>query len=154
MTIIGHVSRNIPIYKNTPYFDHKRIDHKDERGIYYGLKWQCIELVRRCYIHMYGVTFIHVMHACDIFELKHGSDIETGRKVPFTRVKNNGTSYPEKGDIIVWNQCDEFPVTGHTAIVMRVNKKTIKIAEQNGPTLNGTRLINIHDKNILGWIRI
>ncbi len=44
------------------------------QGIYTGLKYECVEFVRRWLIIVYGITFESVDHAKDIYNLNYFSN--------------------------------------------------------------------------------
>jgi hypothetical protein len=159
-TIIGYTLYNIPIYKHILYYYNKKIIHKGKPGtkyenIIYGIKYQCIELVRRFYIHVYNITFDDIDNAIDIFSLKNGINITTNKKIPFIHIYNNGLNIPHLGDIIIWKKT-KYIKYGHVAIVNKIiSNSIINIAEQCGKNKNiGLRNIYLHNSNIIGWIRI
>ena len=154
-TIIGYAPHHIPIYYNSPYFDTRRIRHYGPNGIYYGIKYQCVELVRRWYIEVLHLTFPYIDDASKMFDLKFATDLTTHKKIPFIHILNNGRAIPQEGDIILWKKEGIYADTGHTAIMIKVvHNTTILVAEQNGDTANGLRRINCHHNTILGWMRV
>ena len=79
-TIIGYAPYHIPIYKNSAFFEKNAILHIGKKGtkyagLVYGIKYQCVELVRRWLIHSRNVTFSAVDNATAIFKLKYANDI-------------------------------------------------------------------------------
>lgn len=151
--IKGYGPHNIPIYDN-PDIIYNNPYHFGRKGsiyecLFYGVKYECVEFIRRYYIHVYGVTFQEIDNASDLIKLTHGIDIITKKHIPFQISKT-----PQPGDIIVWKKEAPYEKTGHVAIVVDVlSKKRIRVVEQNGKTYNGWRTINI-DSRIIGFIRI
>lgn len=157
-TIIGYAPYNIPIYDNSKYML-VNIEHFGSKGtkyenIFYGIKYQCVEFVRRWYIHVYNLTFESIDNAIDIIKLKHAINIKTNMKMPFIYIQNTLHNTPIFGDIVVWKAINKYIVTGHVCIVTMVyNTSMIEIAEQNGESKTGKRIINIHNNDIIGWMR-
>lgn len=92
-------------------------------GIYTGIKWQCVEFVRRYLIIRHGITFSEVDHAFEIpnaqFRKLNGSHVQT-------------TSDLKVGSIIVWPKNYEYNFPdGHVAIVSAVSHSGINVVEQN-----------------------
>ena len=92
-------------------------------GIYTGIKWQCVEFVRRYLQVKHGVTF---------------SDVDSAFEIPnaqFTTLNGEPihmTNELKVGSIIVWpkNFEDKCP-DGHVAIVSSVTPSGITVVEQN-----------------------
>jgi len=92
-------------------------------GIYTGIKWQCVEFVRRYLQVKQGVTF---------------SDVDSAFEIPnaqFTTLNGKPihmTNELKVGSIIVWpkNFEDKCP-DGHVAIVSSVTSAGITVVEQN-----------------------
>ncbi len=142
-TIIGF-ALGIPIYSNksgavgnTPY----------------GIKYECVEFVRRWYAHVFEHTFEDIKNAVDIFTLRYSTSMKTNKAHPFVRFLNDGQELPEIGDILVWQG-----VPGHVAIVSHVSFSSVTVAEQNYSETGYYTLSVVNnqilDKNILGWMRL
>jgi len=92
-------------------------------GVYTGIKWQCVEFVRRYLQVKQGVTF---------------SDVDSAFEIPnaqFTTLNGKPihmTNELKVGSIIVWpkNFEDKCP-DGHVAIVSSVTSDGITVVEQN-----------------------
>jgi len=130
-------------------------------GYNLGLKYQCVEFVKRYYY----TYFNHKMpnsygHAKDFFnaQLKDGQ-MNSDRNL--LQYKNGSANGPQVHDIIVWdgNQWNPY---GHVAIVSAVYENAIEITQQNPGPSAPSRIqveINIHqgtytlnDPEILGWL--
>lgn len=130
-------------------------------GYNLGLKYQCVEFVKRYYYEHYQ----HKMpdsygHAKDFFN-KSISDGELNEKRGLIQYGNPSKSRPQEGDLIVFSPSvlNRF---GHVAIVSKVTGNDVEIIQQNpGPfgstreifNLNQTDKWEIDNKRILGWLR-
>lgn len=133
----------------------------DGRQLYTtGIKWECVEFVRRYLILRGGVTFDSVEHAYDMWNLTHfwklpanfptlaNSNVMVPVKIHHTLKQSYNLSGPKKGDILVWGPSELMP-NGHVAIAL---SPTVLI-EQNHPMSdsNGYRRFEITD-DLIGWI--
>lgn len=132
-------------------------------GYNIGMKYQCVEFVKRYYYEYYQ----HKMpdsygNAKDFFdhELADGQ-INTRRNL--LQFRNPGKERPIVGDLVVYapSLINRF---GHVAIISEVNTDHIKIIQQNpGPFAssrekyqlkkNNEGYWEIENKRILGWLR-
>jgi glutathionylspermidine amidase/synthetase len=92
-------------------------------GVYTGLKWQCVEFVRRYLQVKQGVTFSDVDSAFEIpnaqFTTLNGQTIQM-------------TNELKVGSIIVWPKgYEKTSQDGHVAIVSSVTPSGITVVEQN-----------------------
>lgn len=139
---------------------------KLNQAIFTGMKWQCVEFSRRWLIENRGITFAEVTYAYHIWDLQHGEDILTHRKIPLLRFKNaKSTTPPQIGDLLLYN--DDLAITGHVAVVVGIENDSILVAEQNyfNRAWEGRdyarRLLLIKHKNnyrvsdeaVIGWVR-
>ena len=133
------------------------------QGIYTGLKYECVEFVRRWLIIVYGITFESVDHAKDIYNLNYFSN-----KIPIKKCIN-GSDKISFGDLVIWTNQGEFKEHGHVAVVVKIKNNQVYIAEQNitNNTWNGKKysrklLFNNNilvdkeypDTKIIGWIQL
>jgi hypothetical protein len=131
-------------------------------GYNIGLKYQCVEFVKRYYYEY----FKHKMpnsygHAKDFYNSKFkDGQINTERNL--IQYKNGGKGIPQMHDLIVWKG-NEWNPYGHVAIVVKNNSnKSIEIIQQNpGPNAPSRITLNliysdsgytIDDDEILGWL--
>jgi len=100
-------------YKDANYYN----------GVYTGIKWQCVEFVRRYLIIKSGITFSDVDSA---FEIPHAK---------FTTLNGDPikmTNHLKVGSIIVWpSGYEKGSPHGHVAIVSFVTPFGITVVEQN-----------------------
>ncbi|MGF6906380.1 CHAP domain-containing protein [Fusobacterium sp. PH5-44] len=131
-------------------------------GYNLGLKYQCVEFVKRYYYEYYG----HKMpdsygHAKDFFDSK----IKDGEKNPkrnLIQYKNSSSSKPKVSDLIIFGPTISNRY-GHVAIISEVSENQIEIVQQNpGPYANSRvtyPLANVEGKwkiendRVLGWLR-
>ncbi|MCO1336658.1 CHAP domain-containing protein [Microbulbifer sp. OS29] len=146
------------------------VNHVEERntsadGYNIGLKYQCVEFVKRYYYERLG----HRMpdsygHAKDFFDgaVSHG---ELNSKRGLLQFRNAGTMPPGVGDLVVYRPTVTNPY-GHVAIVSRIDFKqgSLEIIQQNAGPFSSTRetypLIykpsgtwQVASNRILGWLR-
>lgn len=128
-------------------------------GYNLGLKWQCVEFVKRYYYLRYG----HRMpdpwgHAVDFFDMAL-SDNSHNRKRNLRQFKNPSKTKPKVDDIIVFGPESGNPF-GHVAIVSKVGPNYIEIVQQNVgeqsrytlplfDMVDSWRIANI---DVMGWL--
>jgi len=131
-------------------------------GYNVGLKYQCVEFVKRYYLEHYN----HKMpdsygHAKSFYDpdIKDG-DINKRRDL--TQFSNPGSTKPKVGDLIVMrpSRTNKF---GHVGIVSEVTDKDVEMIQQNGGTFASTRVRFglgrnegewwIENERVLGWLR-
>lgn len=144
------------------------VSHAGERnvaadGYNIGLKYQCVEFVKRYYYQFYK----HKMpdsygNAKDFFNGEL-SDSTLNLKRALIQFINPSKSKPQVGDLIIFNGHSGNPF-GHVAIVSKVNENHLEIIQQNpGPFassrvnlnfLNDNKKFKIEHDRILGWLRM
>ncbi|MCV9928469.1 CHAP domain-containing protein [Flavobacterium sp. LS1R49] len=127
-----------------------------------GLKYQCVEFVKRYYYE----HFNHKMpdsygHAKDFFDDKL-SDGQKNEKRDLTQYTNSSTSKPKVDDLLIYSGTI-FNRFGHVAIVSNVADNSIEIIQQNpGPFSKSREVFSLIEKEgkwtiannrILGWLR-
>lgn len=105
--------------------------------IYTGIKWQCVEFVRRYLIIKYQITFSDVVSAYQIpeatFTTLSGAPVQT-----FNELK--------VGSIVVWpKDFDGNSPHGHVAIVSSILESGINVIEQNYIDAKFPRFINANE---------
>lgn len=148
------------------YYNGKDFKNSDGRslstdGYNYGLKYQCIEFVKRYYHQVYGHKMPNTFgHAKDFFQ-KGLPDVafNKGRGLKqFTNVRNEK---PNVGDILVYDSYEGNPY-GHVAIICKVSEDDIEIIQQNMQTSSRKKIklvkfldiYTVADYNVLGWLGI
>jgi glutathionylspermidine amidase/synthetase len=104
------------------------------RNIFTGIKWECVEFIRRWLIIKHSITFQELDTAFNIFDLPYikFSNLISGEILSYIKYYNGsiGNLLPKIGSIIIWDKFGEHPY-GHCAIVVKLDKNYIYIAEQN-----------------------
>jgi surface antigen len=130
-------------------------------GYNIGLRYQCVEFVKRYYLEHFGHRFPDAYgHARDFFD-PHVADGKRNPARNLIQYRNPATNLPRKGDILVWGPSRWNPY-GHVAIVSKVQEGTVEYIQQNagpfGPTratvsaaMEGNRY-RLTDAGILGWL--
>lgn len=132
-------------------------------GYNIGMKYQCVEFVKRYYFEHYNHRMPDTYgNAKDFFnqQLEDGKHNTQRGLVQFT---NPSSSKPQVGDLVVMN-ATLLNKYGHVAIISEVSKNTIEIIQQNpGPYSNSRETFSLENKNgkwhiindrIMGWLRI
>lgn len=133
-----------------------------EDGYNLGLKYQCVEFVKRYYYE----HFNHKMpdsygHAKDFFN----PDLEDGAynaKRDLYQYTNSSSAKPQVDDLIVFGPT-LYNAYGHVAIISNVSDSQIEIIQQNpGPTGNSRAQLGLQkasgkwrvmSEKTLGWLR-
>jgi len=131
-------------------------------GYNLGIKYQCVEFVKRYYYKALN----HKMpdsygNAIDFFNPKL-EDGELNKQRALFQYKNGSFTKPRVNDIVIFNK-HLFNPYGHVAIVCDVTDKNITIIQQNAGAFSDMRevyevnQINKHfylKENVLGWLSI
>lgn len=152
--------QNVKSYEyviHKPYRKDKNYILISEIPIYTGIKWECVEYIRRFFIKNYLLTFKNVKNALDMTSLKYFYSIfDNSIKIPvyFIPYSRKNILSIRKNDIIIFS----YKNTGHVALVTKpLNKRNrIEIVEQNWEkeweSPNYSRMINVYDQTIIGWL--
>ncbi len=144
------------------------IDNVEERntspdGYNIGLKYQCVEFVKRYYYEFYK----HKMpdsygNAKDFFNASV-KDGELNKQRNLLQFRNPSSVKPEVGDLLIMDGHTGNPY-GHVAIVSTVYQDAIEIIQQNPGPFADSRAIFSFDKTdveykiknerVLGWLRM
>lgn len=145
----------VPIYYNRDTYNSMG-RHIAEDGYNYGMKWQCVEFVKRYYYdhlhHAMPDTYGHAKH----FFLRDISDGAVNISRNLRQFKNGGVYRPQVNDILVF----EGKHYGHVAIVSRVLRDQIEIVQQNVGVASRHKIKLYHSKGryyimnkaVLGWL--
>lgn len=132
-------------------------------GYNLGIKYQCVEYVKRYYWQHYQ----HKMpdsygNAKDFFQ-QDLADGELNAKRNLLQFKNGSKSKPEKGDLLIWGG-SLWNQYGHVAIVASVGEAELELVQQNaGPFGAARKQIELRQEDgkwtleeaaILGWLRM
>lgn len=135
--------------------------HKSKDGYNYGLKWQCVEFVKRYYYdHLKHKMPNAYGHAKDFYSpyLKDG---QINRERGLLQFSNKSKSKPKVNDIIIFKG-HTLNKYGHIAIIASVYENSIEIVQQNVGhqtratyhIYNTNGLWGIKNKRILGRLRM
>tara|TARA_R110002012_G_scaffold1863_1_gene8955 strand:+ start:511 stop:1197 length:687 start_codon:yes stop_codon:yes gene_type:complete len=119
---------NVPVYYNDGYASCGDRNWSSDGTYSYGLKWQCVEFVRRYYYEALN----HKMpnrwgNASDYFRLQTPSgEMNTERNLV---QYHNGDTKPKVNDILVWGAGTGG--YGHVAIITAVLSDGVKVIGQN-----------------------
>jgi surface antigen len=131
-------------------------------GYNLGLRYQCVEFVKRYYFERFG----HRMpdsygHAKDFYDAALPDGTLNQRRM-LLQFSNGGSSRPEAEDILVFSPSLLNPY-GHVAIVSAVTDGSIEIAQQNPGPFSPSREIlqvslsetsrRVDHPRVLGWLR-
>jgi hypothetical protein len=131
-------------------------------GYNIGIKYQCVEFVKRYYFEHFG----HKMpdprgNAKDFFDplIANG---EMNPRRGLVQYRNGSSDPPRTDDLLVFGP-SFFNPYGHVAIVAKVDKDSVEIIQQNsGPFANSRAIISLAQSNgswtldnsrVLGWLR-
>ena len=128
----------------------------------FGLKYQCVEFVKRYYYeHLDHQMPDAYGHAKDFF-IPNLTDGALNSQRALTQYRNPSQVQPQVNDLLVYAPT-LFNPYGHVAIVARVQTNAIEIIQQNpgrwGHSRQRYQLSQengqwlIHKKRILGWLR-
>lgn len=161
-------------HKNVVDHSFISIDRSDRLvKIFCGIKYQCVEYVRRWLILKFGISFQEIDNAYMLYTVENivFKNIYTNHIIHYTKCSNGSTNIPEKGTLIIWDKTDTYK-TGHVAIVSHVDDQYIYIGEQNWDdrrwneqysrkilmtrTYNSIILDDSNDYNlqIIGWLKL
>lgn len=132
-------------------------------GYNFGQGFQCVEFVKRYYYEKLEHRMPNTWgHAKDFFD----PTVSEGALNPargLLQFRNGGGAKPEVDDLIIFGP-SLFNSYGHVAIVSRVDRNQVEIAQQNpGPGGSSRVSLELDDKGngwrisnnrVLGWLRI
>ncbi|KAF2515214.1 CHAP domain-containing protein [Flavobacterium foetidum] len=143
------------------------VDHVSGRNITkdsynLGLKYQCVEFVKRYYYQYYKHKMPDAYgHAKDFFDSKT-PDGSWNKSRGLVQYKNPSNSKPQVGDLVIFSGSllNRF---GHVAIISNVSENEIQIIQQNpGPFGSSREVFDLKNQNgnykidnerLLGWLR-
>lgn len=131
-------------------------------GYNIGLKYQCVEFVKRYYYEHLGHRMPNPYgHAKDFFDEALG-DGEWNSNRALVQFTNGSRSRPAVDDLIVFGPTT-FNAYGHVAIISKVSDSQIEIVQQNpGPFASSREQISVKQRDgrwfiensrALGWLR-
>ena len=132
-------------------------------GYNLGLRYQCVEFVKRYYFERHGHRMPDTYgHAKDFFDPTLG-DGSINAKRSMRQFRNGSVEQPQAEDLLVFapSLLNRY---GHVAIIASVGSGTLQIAQQNpGPFGNSRENLeltqregrwHIESARVLGWLRL
>jgi surface antigen len=129
-------------------------------GYNVGLRYQCVEFVKRYYLEHYGHRMPNSYgHAKDFFDarVKDGALSVDRGLLQFT---NPSASKPAVGDLLILDGW-RGNAYGHVAIVSAVEDRELEVVQQNTGNTRGNYYLHLMDgkwrvesDRVLGWLRM
>ncbi len=151
----------IPVFYNGKSITHVKGRNLSADGYNYGLKWQCVEYVKRFYHQKYGHKMPNSYgHAKEFFN-KNLGDIAYNPDRGLMQYKNVRYDKPQVNDILVYDSYKTNPF-GHIGIISEVGPDYIMLVQQNvgKKTRQKLKLVEyngiytVADFDVLGWLRL
>jgi glutathionylspermidine amidase/synthetase len=118
---------------NTDNYSFLHIEsHDNTLKVFCGIKYQCVEYVRRWLIINHKITFEQIDMAYQLFthdRIKF-HNIFTKNIIPYIKCQNGSDIYPKIGSVLLWDKTDDY-LTGHVAVVLNIDNDYVYIGEQN-----------------------
>lgn len=163
--VVKNIGDTLDVCNDVYVFYNKSIKNTSGRnltsdGYNLGLKWQCVEFVKRYYYeHLNHKMPNSYGHAKDFFDL-NVSDGKLNKSRHLLQFVNGSTSKPKLNDLVVFDG-SSFNPYGHVAIISKAGDFHIEIIQQNvGRNSRDDFKMDykngkwtIKDKSILGWLR-
>lgn len=142
--------------------DHVAARNTTADGYNVGLKYQCVEFVKRYYYeHLNHKMPDSYGHAVDFFD-NTLLDGQLNEKRNLTQYINPSKTKPKVDDLLIFSGTT-FNKYGHVAIVSDVSEQELEIIQQNpGPFGNSRKTFqlvnteekwNIKNERVIGWLR-
>lgn len=163
--IVQKVGDTLDVFNNVYIFYNKSINNTSGRnvsedGYNIGLKWQCVEFVKRYYLeHLNHKMPNSYGHAKDFYNSKF-DDGELNKDRNLIQYSNGSQTKPEVNDLVIFDG-NVFNPYGHVAIISNVWDDEIEIVQQNVGKKSRDRIDiqfkngkwSIDESSILGWLR-
>ena len=119
-----------------------------------GIKFQCVEFVRRWLLIYRDMLFDNVDNAINIWNLNTIIRITDNTRFSFVSILHNGHTLPEIGSLLIYRSTPAMK-TGHVAVVTQIEHDLIHFDERNRSHFNKTVRIlpngMLDDPEIIGW---
>lgn len=151
----------ISVYYNGENFSNVSGRSVTVDGYNLGLKYQCVEFVKRYYYEYYGHKMPNSYgHAKDFFD-NSLDDVAFNAKRGLNQYRNIRYEKPQVNDILVYDGFGGNPF-GHIGIVSEVGDDYIEFVQQNVGKKSRQRLKlveyagiwTVADYDVLGWLRM
>lgn len=153
------ILNGVEIYFNGP-FQHVEGRHITADGYNLGLKYQCVEFIKRYYYERFDHRMPNTYgHAADFYDKMQINEVAYNSKRGLYQYRNGSTSRPKLESILVLDRTDYNPY-GHIGIVSNITDTHIEIAQQNyGIETRRTFPLAyikgryfVYDNEVLGWL--
>lgn len=150
----------VPVYYNGSLL-HVGGRNVSPDGYNLGLKWQCVEFVKRYYYEKYGHKMPNSYgHAKDFFN-KNLPDISYNKTRGLQQFKNVRNERPQANDILIYDAYQGNPY-GHIGIIAEVGPDYVIMVQQNVGKKSRQKLnlveyngiYTVADFDVLGWLRL
>jgi surface antigen len=129
-------------------------------GYNIGLKFQCVEFVKRYYYEYYNHKMPYAGGNAKDFFNKNLEDRAYNKNRDLMQYRNVRTYLPQAGDLLVYDSYPGNPF-GHVAIVSEVGSDYVEIVQQNMGSRSREKLklvkyldyYTVADYYVLGWLR-
>lgn len=151
---------DVPVYYNGNDFRNVIGRNLTRDGYNLGLKYQCVEYVKRFYYEVYNHKMPNSYgHARALFD-NSLEDVAFNQERGLMQYRNTRHEKPREGDILVYDESPNNPF-GHTGIVCEVGKDHVVLIQQNHGTKTRQKLTlaefqgiyTVADYDVLGWLR-
>jgi len=116
---------NVPVYYNGNNYTNVVGRNVTADGYNLGLKFQCVEYVKRYYYNVYNHRMPNAYgHAKDLFDTSL-EDVGFNTQRGLMQYRNSRYEAPQVGDILIYGAYEGNPF-GHTGIVTKVNGDSIR----------------------------
>lgn len=153
---------DVPVYYNGA-IGHTAGVHRAADGYVFGLRYQCVEFIKRYYYQRFGHRMPRPTgNARDYFDPK----VADGALNPargLLQYRNGSKQGPQTEDILLYGPWPGNPY-GHMAIVSAVNADSIEIIQQNpGPAGHSRRVyplrwsesgVRVEQPRVVGWLHL
>ena len=151
---------DVPVYFNGNDFRNVNGRNLTSDGYNLGLKYQCVEYVKRFYYEVYEHKMPNSYgHAKDLFDKDLG-DVEFNAERGLMQYRNIRYEKPQEGDMLIYGRSNHNPF-GHTGIICEVGDDYIVLIQQNYGVKTRQRITlaefqgiyTVADYDVLGWLR-
>jgi hypothetical protein len=130
-------------------------------GYNLGLKYQCVEFVKRYYFEKFNHKMPNTYgHAVQFFDQTADSEIAYNKARDLFQYRNGSTEMPQVEDIVVF-KTEGINIYGHIGILSKVTNDSVEMMQQNYGTKSRITYdlkkvfgrYYIDDKEVIGWLR-
>ena len=110
--------KGVPSFKYYKYYkDEKRNEYNYLYGIKTGIKWECIEFIRRYFTEKHRLTFELVDNVYDMLNIKYFINLDTLKPIFLNFYPRNPNFKPKVDDLVLFY----YKNTGHIAIISNIS---------------------------------